>query len=219
MVAILITAGPTREYLDDVRFLGNASSGRMGCALAEAALALGHDATMVLGPVEVTPPAGATVLPVVSALDMLAAADGALERHQIVIAAAAVADWRPARRQAGKPARQPGAMTLELVPNPDVVATLAARPGSRVVVGFALESVSAGMAAAVARGRRKLHDKRLDLCVVNLHDAIGSDAGEFVLCHGDGRDEALPRCDKASAAARIVAAAVDLWRARAPGGV
>lgn len=214
MVAILITAGPTREYLDDVRFLSNASSGRMGCALAEAALAAGHRVTLVLGPVEVAPPAGAQVVPVVSALAMQAAAERAFAAVDVAIAAAAVADWRPAERRAGKPARQAGSTTLELVPNPDIVAGLAAHKGARVVFGFALESAAAGMSAAIARGRQKIVHKQLDAVVVNLHDAIGAEAAEFVLCHADGRDEALPRTSKREAAARIVAAAVASWRSR-----
>ena len=213
MVSILITAGPTREYLDDVRFLSNGSSGRMGCALAAAALAAGHAVTLVLGPVEVEPPAAATVRSVVSAQEMQAAAAAAFAGADVCVAAAAVSDWRPAQRLAGKPPRQPGATTLPLVPNPDIVAGLAAQKGRRVVFGFGLESASAGLPAAIARGRRKLQDKQLDGVVVNLHDAIGALAGRFVLCHADGRDEALPD-DKAAAAARIVAAAVELWQAR-----
>ena len=90
MVAILITAGPTREYLDDVRFLSNASSGKMGCALAEAAMAAGHRATIVLGPSDVSPPSGAAVRPVVSALEMQAEAERVLADHDVVIAVAAV---------------------------------------------------------------------------------------------------------------------------------
>lgn len=216
MAAILITAGPTREYLDDVRFLSNGSSGRMGFALAVAAMAAGHQPTLVLGPTELSPPAGAAVVRVVSALEMQAAAERAFAAVDVVIAAAAVSDWRPAQRAPGKPPKPAsGATTLQLVPNPDIVAGLAAKKGRRVVAGFGLESASAGMPAAIARGRRKLVDKGLDLVVVNLHDAIGGDAAEFVLCHADGRDEALPRGGKDAAAARIVAAAVQLWRERA----
>ncbi len=214
MVAILITAGPTREYLDDVRFLSNASSGRMGCALAEAALGAGHRATLVLGPVEVAPPSGAVVISVVSALEMQAAAERAFDAHDVLIAAAAVADWRPAERLAGKPPRQAGRTTIELVPNPDVVAGLAARKGGRVVLGFALESVSAGFPAAVDRGRRKLVAKHLDAVVVNLYGASGCGAAECGICHADGRDEVLPRTDKRRAADRMVAAAVALWQER-----
>ncbi len=126
MVAILITAGPTREHLDDVRFLSNGSSGRMGCALAGAAIAAGHPVELVLGPCEARPPAAATVHPVVSGLEMLAAAQAGFARADVVIAAAAVSDWRPASRAVGKPPRAPGGFCLELVPNPDIVATLAA---------------------------------------------------------------------------------------------
>jgi phosphopantothenoylcysteine decarboxylase/phosphopantothenate--cysteine ligase len=218
MVAILITAGPTREHLDDVRFLSNGSSGRMGCALAGAAIAAGHPVELVLGPCEARPPAAATVHPVVSGLEMLAAAQAGFARADVVIAAAAVSDWRPASRAVGKPPRAPGGFCLELVPNPDIVATLAAArraPGARhrTSVGFALESTAAGLPAALARGRQKLVAKDLDLVVVNLHDALGSDDSEVVLGYADGRDEALPRQDKARTAARIVAAAVALWGA------
>lgn len=214
MVSIMITAGPTREYLDDVRYLSNGSSGRMGCALAEAALAAGHQVTLVLGPVEVPAPAGARVLSVVSALQMQAAAESAFATADVAIAAAAVADWRPAQRTPGKPPRAGERFALELVPNPDIVAGLAAARGRRVVVGFGLESAAAGLSAAIARGRDKLRRKQLDLVVVNLHDAIGGMDSEVVLCFADGRDERLPRQDKLHTAARIVAAAVDLWTGR-----
>lgn len=216
MVSILITAGPTREYLDDVRYLSNGSSGRMGCALAEAAVAAGHRATLVLGPVEITPPREVTVVPVVSALEMQAAAAAAFGSCDVLIAAAAVADWRPAQRAAGKPPRDAGSRTLQLVPNPDIVAGLALAKGPRVVVGFALESAAAGFGPAIQRGRDKLRSKHLDCIVVNLHDTIGSADTEFVLCFADGRDEVMPRQDKKAAAARIVAAAVQLRRAREP---
>jgi phosphopantothenoylcysteine decarboxylase/phosphopantothenate--cysteine ligase len=214
MLSILITAGPTREHLDDVRFLSNASSGRMGCALAEAAMAAGHRATIVLGPVEVTPPAGAAIRSVTSALEMQAAAADGFATSDIVIAAAAVSDWRPVARAAGKPARQPGRITVEFEPNPDIVKGLAANKGDRIVFGFALESVSAGMPAAIERGRRKIVSKGLDAVVVNLHDTIGSDQAEFVLCYADGREQPLPRCDKRQAADLLVRAAVEAWQAQ-----
>jgi len=212
MVSILITAGPTREYLDDVRFLGNGSSGRMGFALTAAALAKGHTVTLVLGPVAAEPPSGARVVPVVSALEMQAAAERAFDGADVAIAAAAVADWRPAVRAPGKPPRTGDRMTLDLVQNPDIVAGLASRKGRRIVVGFALESTTAGMAAAIARGRAKLDKKRLDCVVVNLHDTIDRESGEFVLCTPDGEDEVLHRCSKDRAAARIVDRAVGLWQ-------
>jgi phosphopantothenoylcysteine decarboxylase/phosphopantothenate--cysteine ligase len=214
MVSILITAGPTREHLDDVRFLSNGSSGRMGFALATAARAQGHGTVLVLGPVELEPPAGVEVVRVVSALEMQAAAQRAFAACDVAIAAAAVCDWRPAQRAPGKPPRAQAPWQLGLVPNPDIVAGLAADKQRRVVVGFALESTAAGMAAGIARGRAKLAHKRLDLVVVNLHDAIGTEQSDVVLCHADGRDQALARAGKDVVAAAVVAAAVDLWRTR-----
>ncbi|MCR9245364.1 MAG: hypothetical protein NXI31_10050 [bacterium] len=214
MASILITAGPTREYLDDVRYLSNGSSGRMGCALAEAAMAAGHAVTLVLGPVAVQPPAGATVHAVTSAADMAAAAAAAFHAADIAIGAAAVSDYRPADRMAGKPPRGSGEATLRLVPNPDIIAGLGAAKAGRIVVGFALESTAAGMAAAIARGRRKLAQKHLDFVVVNLHDAIDAATSQAVLCFADGRDETLPHQDKAATAGRIVAAAVELHTRR-----
>lgn len=212
MLSILITAGPTREHLDDVRFLSNASSGRMGCALAEAAVASGHRATVVLGPAEIRPPAGIPVVSVTSAREMQAAAEDVFATSDVVIAAAAVSDWRPVERSAGKPARQPGRLTLELEPNPDIVRGLAEQKGDRVVIGFALESASAGMPAAIDRGRRKIESKQLDAVVVNLHDVIGGEEAEFVLCYADGREQRLARGGKLEAAERIVAAAAELWQ-------
>ncbi|MBK8096480.1 MAG: hypothetical protein IPK26_05195 [Planctomycetes bacterium] len=214
MVSILITAGPTREHIDDVRFLSNGSSGRMGCALAAAARADGHRVDLVLGPVEVPVPPEVAVHRVVSALEMQAAAERCFGAADLVIAAAAVADWRPAARQAGKPARAADRWTLELVPNPDIVAGLAARKERRVVVGFALDATSAGLEAAVARGRDKLVRKQLDLVVVNLADAIGGDDSKTVLCFTDGRRQDLPVQDKRATAATIVRAAVTEWQQR-----
>lgn len=220
MVSILITAGPTREYLDDVRFLSNGSSGRMGFALTEASLAEGHPVDLVLGPVEAKAPPGARLHSVTSALEMQAAAEAAFRHCAIAIAAAAVADWRPRHRFAGKPARSADAaagVTLELVPNPDIVAGLARQKGDRVVVGFALESHAASMAQAVDRGRDKLVRKGLDLCVCNRSDAIGRDRSEAVLVFADGRTETLPMQGKDELARAVVRAAVDLHsRARGP---
>lgn len=214
MVSLVITAGPTREHLDDVRFLSNGSSGRMGCALAAAAVADGHRVTLVLGPVEVAVPPGVDVVPVTSALEMQAAATRAFAGADIAIGAAAVADYRPAARVAGKPARAAPRITVELVQNPDIIAGLAAAKGRRVVVGFALEAASAGLPAAVARGRQKLAQKGLDLVAVNLDAAVGQDRSEVVLCFADGREEELPVQDKSATARRIVRAAVELLAAR-----
>lgn len=217
MAVIVITAGPTREYLDDVRFLSNASSGRMGCALASAAAARGHQVELILGPCEAKPPRAVAVHAVVSGLEMRAAAADAFARADVLIAAAAVSDWRPTQRSAGKPPRHAGDFTLALTPNPDIVAELAASKGRRIVVGFALQASALGMAAAVAAARDKLARKHLDLVVVNLHDALGSSDSEVVLCYADGRQVPLRRQEKSKTAAKIIAAATELWtRATTP---
>ncbi len=213
MVAILVTAGPTREHLDEVRFLANGSSGRMGCALAAVAAAAGHRVTLVLGPVAVEPPPGVTVVPVVSALEMQQAAAGLWPACDVLIAAAAVADYRPRQRLAGKPPKT-GPWTLELVPNPDIVATLAAAKGERVVVGFALESAAADAVEAEARALDKLRRKHLDLIVANRSEVIGSDEAAAVLLWRDGRRETVPRAGKDRVAQRVVEAAVQLWQDR-----
>lgn len=214
MVCILITSGPTREHLDDVRFLSNGSTGRMGHALAAAALRQGHRVLLVSGPVTQDPPPGCEMTSVISALEMQAAAEALFDRCDIVFAAAAVADHRPARRIAGKPPKSEATRTLELVPNPDIVAGLGARKEARIVVGFALESAADGVAAAEQRGRAKLRQKHLDLVALNLGDAVGAAASEVVLLFADGRRVALPRQTKEATADLLVREAVALWQAQ-----
>ena len=132
MARILITSGPTRQYIDPVRYLTNASSGRMGKALAEAALALGHDVVIVSGPVEVDYPAAARVVPVVSTEEMLAAAAREFEHCDGLIGAAAPCDYRPVRVESHKIAKTGQPIDLHLVETDDVVATLGAE---RAVAG------------------------------------------------------------------------------------
>ena len=124
MPRILITSGPTRQYLDPVRYLTNASSGRMGCALADAALGLGHEVVIVSGPVEVDYPAGARVVPVVSTEEMLAAAACEFEHCDGLIAAAAPCDYRPERVEDHKIAKTGQPLELHLIETEDVAATL-----------------------------------------------------------------------------------------------
>ena len=170
MARILITAGPTRAYVDDVRFLTNASSGRMAAALATAALAAGHEVTIVSGPVGIRYPLAARVEPVVTTAEMLAACLAALPAADGVIAAAAPCDFQPVHRAAGKIPRSGNHLTLDLEPTVDVVATLArrARKG-QWLVAFALE-VGADPARAVA----KVIAKRCDLVVCNDLPALES---------------------------------------------
>src|SRR5262245_2567183 len=134
---VLITAGPTREYIDDVRFLSNASSGRMGYALADAAQRHGWTVTLVSGPVAMQPPSHITFRAVTAAQEMLDACLEIFPAVDGVIAAAAVADYRPKTRITGKLHRTHRTLRLEFVPNPDILAELCRRKGHRWAVAFA----------------------------------------------------------------------------------
>ncbi len=202
MAHILITGGPTRAYLDEVRYLTNASSGRMAAALAEAALAAGHRVSVVSGPVEVAYPAAARVVEVMTTDEMLAACLRLLPRVDGVIAAAAPCDFRPRRRRKGKIQRQSSGLSLALVPSTDVIATLAtrARRGKRRrwFVAFALEA-DADRERAIAKLRRK----RCDLIVVNDLSAIDSDSTAVTVLDEAG-EVATTRGSKAAVARRLV---------------
>lgn len=170
MARILITSGPTRQYLDPVRYLTNASSGRMGTALATAALALDHEVTVISGPVEVEYPTAATVIPVVSTEEMLDRAREAFEHCDGLIGAAAPCDYRPVRVEDSKIAKTGEPLQLHLIETDDVVATLGAKKGERWVVGFALETEDHRL-----RALAKLERKHCDLMVSNGVEAMDSD--------------------------------------------
>jgi phosphopantothenoylcysteine decarboxylase/phosphopantothenate--cysteine ligase len=163
MARILITSGPTRQYLDPVRYLTNASSGRMGRALAAAALELGHEVVVVSGPVNVDYPAGAEVRPIVSTEELLATCQELFPSCDGVIGAAAPCDYRPIRVEEHKIAKTGQPLSLNLVETPDVMATLGAtkRPG-QWLVGFALETDDQRF-----RALTKLERKSCDLIVLN----------------------------------------------------
>jgi phosphopantothenoylcysteine decarboxylase/phosphopantothenate--cysteine ligase len=178
---LLVTAGPTHEYWDDVRYLGNASSGRMGIAIAAAAARRGHRVTLVLGPTAVRPPRGVRVVRVVSAREMQAAVRRAFPGARAVVMAAAVADYRPATRIRGKQPRGPGGVRLPLVPNPDILAGLGRRKGRRLLVGFALQAGS-----GLREARAKMTRKNLDWCVLDHPEAIGTDRATVTLLDRSG---------------------------------
>ena len=177
MARILLTAGPTRAYIDEVRYLTNASSGRMARAIAQAALARGHEVTIISGPVAVRYPARAQVIPVITTAEMLAAAIAELPRADGVIAAAAPCDFEPDRPVTGKIPRNAGGLSLKLRSTTDVIATRAARvkrqPAGRGratwCVAFALEP-----GADTARACAKVTAKQCDLIVVNDLAALES---------------------------------------------
>jgi phosphopantothenoylcysteine decarboxylase/phosphopantothenate--cysteine ligase len=181
MARILITSGPTRQYLDPVRYLTNASTGRMGKALAEAALALGHEVVVVSGPVEVEYPAQARVVPVISTEDMFVAASREFERCDGLIGAAAPCDYRPVRVEDHKIAKTGHPVDLHLIETEDVVAALGQIKGRRWVVGFALETEDHRL-----RALAKLERKHCDLVVSNGPAAIASPDNTVEVISADG---------------------------------
>ena len=167
MARILITSGPTRQYLDPVRYLTNASSGRMGAALAAAAVAAGHEVVVVTGPVDVEYPHSATLIKIVSTEEMLEAALEVFPGCDGLIGVAAPSDYRPVMVCCEKIRKTGGPLTIHLVETPDIVAELAAVKQSQWMVAFALETEDVRM-----RALQKLERKSCDLVVVNGPEAI-----------------------------------------------
>ena len=201
---VLITAGPTQEALDPVRYLSNRSSGRMGYSLAEEAAARGARVILVSGPVSIEAPGGVELIPVTTAVEMHQAAVERFEQADIAILAAAVADFRPAGASEQKIKKNGAGLTVELEPNPDILADLGAAKGGRVLVGFAAETED-----LAANAREKLERKRCDFLVANLvGDAAGGtgfdspdNQGLLLSAGGDSID--LPRESKRAMAGRI----------------
>lgn len=210
---ILVSAGPTREYLDPVRFISNPSTGRMGYAVAEAALQAGHRVTLVSGPVALTPPAGARVVHVERVREMQAAIHAAFPTCDALIMTAAVGDYQAARPRTSKLHKTGRVLTLRLVRTPDILASLPRRR-RQIVIGFAAETDAMHAAAA-----RKLAAKQLDLIVAN--DVSAPDAGfghpalRAALLYRDGRVRELGRCSKQALARLLVRETERLCAARA----
>jgi len=181
MPRILITSGPTRQYLDPVRYLTNASSGRMGCELAAAMLARGHEVVVVSGPVEVDYPKRAEVVQVVSTEEMLAACRELFPSCDGLIGVAAPCDYRPVKVAANKIAKTGSPLELHLVETPDVVATLGAEKSDQWLVGFALETEDHRFRAIT-----KMERKSCDLMVLNEPSAMNSLHNEVEILNREG---------------------------------
>ena len=199
---ILITAGPTREYLDPVRFLSNASSGKIGVALAAAAKALGHHVTLVLGPCEAQPPAVDERVDVVSAADMYNSVLTRFDGCEVFIAAAAVSDYRPVHREDHKIKKSEGRVVLEFERTRDILGDMARRSRRQTLVGFCLETED-----MEHRARGKLQAKNLDLVVANGPEAIGADRVDAILIRRSGAPEKLVQVTKDELAAKVLKAA------------
>lgn len=214
-LTVVIDAGPTYEDIDPVRFLGNRSSGKMGFAIAAAAVAAGAAVTLVAGPVALATPTGvAHRIDVRSALQMRDAVFSVIEGADIFIATAAVADWRVADYSSRKIKKgAAGAPVLELIENPDILAEVAARKPRPFVVGFAAETDH-----VLENGRKKLERKNLDMLAANHVDetlGIGADDNALDVIWANG-GTSLPRASKQDLATALVACIAQRYQARMP---
>lgn len=201
---VVVTAGPTREHLDPVRYLSNESSGRMGFAIAAAAARAGHRVTLIAGPVALATPPGVRRIDVLTALDMHGATLAAFRRADALFMAAAVSDFRPARKLPGKwrAKDQPGSSaTLRLVRNPDILAACGRnRPREgQFVLGFALETSS-----GIPRAKRKLKAKGADFIVLNDQRALNTPRASVLILGGDGSVRRLVNRNKSDIARALV---------------
>ena len=200
--SVLVTAGPTQEPLDPVRFISNRSSGKMGYALAEAAAARGAHVILISGPVNLAPPTGVDVIPVHTAAEMRDAVFENLAHAGIVIKSAAVADFHLSKVPDQKVKKTAARVSLELDPTPDILAELGRKKGDRLLIGFAAETQN-----LLQEARRKLESKNCDMVVANLVGAAGmgfeSDQNAVTLVMSTGDTVDLPLASKREIADRI----------------
>lgn len=200
---LLITAGPTREPIDPVRFISNRSSGKMGYALAFAGVERGHEVVLISGPVSIGSPGGVQVESVITAKQMLDAVLRHVDECDALIMAAAVCDWSPATTSDQKIKKLDGLSTLALVRTADILQSIESRKAHRVFVGFAAETQD-----LMNEAKRKLHSKGLDLIVANdvSRSDIGFevDANEVVLLERSGTVTLLPLMSKHDVAHRLI---------------
>ena len=201
--SVLVSAGPTREHIDPVRFLSNPSTGRMGYALAAEAKRRGADVVLVSGPTSLIPPSGVRLVSVVSAADMAAAVHAEISDVDALIMSAAVADFRPASRAEHKTKKDAGGDAIHLVPTEDILGGLRNRGYEGILVGFAMETEQ-----LLENARAKLKRKGLDLICANDLGVEGAGFGGstnvVTLIGRDGAEEALPKMSKSDVAARIL---------------
>lgn len=202
----LITAGGTREYIDPVRFISNASSGRTGYALARAALRRGHKVTLITAPTILRPPSGAKALCAETAAEMFEAVKRYFDRCDCLIMAAAVGDYTPAQTAGRKIRKTPNVLTLKLKPTVDILRWAGThRKKGQLVIGFALEDSDVRAGA-----ERKMKDKNLDMVVANTPAAIGSAQTSVEVKTAGGDWLRIRRTSKAVVAAKIISLAESL---------
>lgn len=195
----LITAGPTREYLDPVRFISNPSSGRMGLAVARAALRRGHRVTLILGPVQARLPKGARIIRIETAEQMAQACFDNFDRTDCLVMAAAVSDYRALRPRRTKIKKGPGQLTLRLSRTTDILAELGRARNKQLLIGFALETDQ-----SQERAREKLKKKNLDYIVANTPASFASERIEAAIISAAGPVQILGSISKRSLALKLI---------------
>ncbi len=197
---ILITAGGTREYIDPVRFISNASSGRMGYALARTALKAGHKVTLITAPTAQRPPSEAKVIEVETAMQMFEAVKKHFEKCDCLIMSAAVADYTPAKPSKTKIKKTGKPLTIKLKPTADILKWAGKnKKKNQIVVGFALEDK-----AVRARAEKKLREKNLDMIIANNYAAIGAEESTVQIKTPDREWLRLPQASKTRIAQKII---------------
>ena len=195
----LITAGPTREYLDSVRYLSNGSTGKMGYACAATAVDRGHEVTLISGPTALPEPENIVFVPVVSTEDMALAVIAQLDRCDCLIMAAAPCDYAPPRKLPGKLKKGEIPLTLKLQRTPDILTMVASQKRDQIIIGFAVED-----ADPMANARKKLLNKDLDAIVLNSPDSFAADATHFHILRRDAEPLSLPNTEKADLASELI---------------
>ena len=200
-MTFLITAGPTREAIDPVRYISNRSSGKMGYAIAEAALDAGHDVILISGPVNLAPPSDAKFISVSTSDEMFDAVDQHADSSDICVLCAAVADYKPAQVSPVKIKKCAAQVSLELIPTHDILQSLG-RQGARkfLLVGFAAETDNLEANAA-----KKLREKNCDIIVANdARIAMETDENEFLILFRNGETKKISRSSKTNLARELV---------------
>jgi phosphopantothenoylcysteine decarboxylase/phosphopantothenate--cysteine ligase len=196
---ILVTAGPTREYFDTVRFVSNPSTGKMGYALAAAAKKRGHHVVLVSGPVAIQPPRGIETVQVTTAAEMAVAAKRAFRQADAAVLTAAVCDYRPHRQLRHKLKKQPRTRPILLEPTEDIAASLGRRKAKRLIIGFAMEDRDHR-----ANAEKKLVKKHCDAIVLNGPENVGADRAVIQILTADGRWHPETKGTKTQLADKII---------------
>jgi len=195
----LITAGPTREYIDPVRFISNGSTGQMGYACAAEAVRRGHKVTLVSGPVALKAEKKVKLIKVVTAAEMAEAVQAEFRKSDCVVMTAAVSDYKPIRTEKDKIRKAEQSLTLKLQNTVDILAKLGCKKQHQILIGFAVQD-----RAAKSRARRKMREKNLDAIILNSPASIGAERSDFHVLQGGGKWESHKQTNKKQLAKTII---------------